>query len=141
MSRTKTEALAMQEELRLRELKIVAEEEMFRGKLNLEQAQAIIVADRLDRWADVVAAIEVPAALQKWAARMEAVYGPQVLMHERPNLRGYKTDWITALLIVRYGESEYFWPDGFGKDDMRRALAWMQGKKTPPMITYLPKEG
>ena len=71
---------------------------------------------------------------------MASVYGPGVLMHQSVSLPGYTTDWITALLVVRYGESEYFWPEDFGVDDLRRALSWMRGRK-PAMVTYLKKEG
>ncbi len=133
--------LEKQEELRLHELAIVAEHETFFGKASLEQAYNVIVADRLGRWKEILEGMKIPEGLRKWAARMSSVYGPEVLMHRKPNLSGYMLDWLTALLVVRYGEAEYFWPTEFGKEDMERALTWMQGKKTPGMITYIPKEG
>lgn len=142
MARTKEESLALKEKLRERELDVVAEMRLYHGNKGVAAEHAAIVADRLERWKEVVAAIKVPEALDKWAQRMTAVYGPKVLMHERRRgVAGYETDWITALLIVRYGESEYYWPEVFGKQDMERALTWMKGSKTPAMITYLPKEG
>ena len=65
MSRTTEERLELQETLRLRELKAVEDHRAIFGKGSLLGDYGAVVADRLDRWADVVAAIEVPDELGK----------------------------------------------------------------------------
>ncbi len=139
MARSKEAALTMQEELRVREISVVEQHRILHGNQGVVADYSAIVADRLTRWAPVVAAIDVPEELLKWAAMMTSVYGPEVILHRSNSLPGYRTDWITALLVVRYGESEYFWPEAFEKDDLRRAGTWLRGKK-PAMITYIPKQ-
>ena len=138
-----------QKELRERELALVEDHRVIHGTVSTEVAYGLIVADRLERWAKYVAEVIVPDALlpdalKKWAGMMAAIYGPEVLVHaerEGSGLSGYKLDWITALLVVMYGEAEYFWPETLGDDDVKRAHAWLNGKKVPGIITYIPKEG
>ena len=134
---------ATQEELRDRELALVADHRVIYGTVSTEVAYGLIVADRLERWAVEVAITVVPDALNKWAGMMAAIHGPEVLMYHkiRAGMPGYRVDWITALLIVMYGEAEYFWPAKLGEDDLKRAYAWLNGKKVPGAITYIPKEG
>ena len=134
---------ATQEELRNRELAVVEEHRVIYGTVSTEVAYGLITADRLERWAAEVAITVVPDALKKWAGMMSAIHGPEVLMHHgtRAGLPGYKVDWITALLLVMYGEAEYFWPEELGDEDLKRAYAWLNGKKVPGVITYIPKGG
>jgi len=134
---------ATQEELRDRELAVVEEHRVIYGTVSDQDAYGLIVADRLERWAVELAITVVPDALKKWAGMMTTLHGPEVLMYHgtRAGWPGYKVDWITALLVVMYGEAEYFWPEKLGDDDVKRAHAWINGKKVPGVITYLPKEG
>lgn len=129
-----------QDELREREMAIVDEHRVIHGAASFEVEYGLIVKDRLERWAPLIKDMEVPDAIEKWAGMMSAIHGPEVLMHHGGNLAGYKVNWITALVIVRYGEAEYFWPDELGDEDVARARAWLNGKRVPPSATYIGKE-
>ncbi len=132
-----------QKQLREREQAIVEEHRVIYGTVDTKAAYDLITADRLERWAAFVKDLKVPKALKKWAAMMEAVHGPEVMLHDvrkHAGLCGYKVDFITALLVVMYGEAEYSWPEELGDDDLKRAYAWMNGKKVPGVCTHLPKE-
>ena len=129
-----------QDELRDRETAIVEDYRAVHGNVPFEAVHELIIADRLERWGEFVGALEIPDALQKWAGMMGAIHGPNVLMHRGGTRPGYPVDWITALLVVRYGEAEYFWPEELGDEDLARARAWLSGKAVPAAITFLMKE-
>ena len=47
-------------------------------------------------------------------------------------------DWITALLICRYGEAEYNWPAEFSDADITRAVSeWEVKGRMPEGCRYL----
>lgn len=123
-----------QDALREREFK-VADRARAAGQRSDVEIRAAINKDRRTRWAPLVAAMKVPAALKEFAAEMTARHGPKVQVWENA------LDWITALLVARYGEAEYFWPETFGDEDLRRAQTWMDGSRPKPEgITYIVAE-
>lgn len=88
-----------------------------------------------------VAAMTIPAELQRWAALMAKRYGPLVKIHLNT------LPWLEALMVARHGEEPSSWPEAFTTDDVHRALAWMKGKRhghmhgrTPRGIQYLDLE-
>lgn len=95
---------------------------------------AAVQADRIERWRPIVAAMVVPEQLKAWVGQMEAAFGPLLLVH------GAKLNWVTALLVARYGEAEYHWPTSFNDDDVLRAWRWLGGD-TPDGVTYITVEG
>jgi hypothetical protein len=107
---------------------------LFAGGDPTKATMNAIDADRQTRWAPVVAAMPVPEELQSWAGQMTAKHG-------NPKVRVWRNEvsWILALLIVRYGEAEYYWPETFSADDAHRALRWLADNRVPEGVTYLPR--
>lgn len=58
-----------------------------------------ICGQRQREYAAHIATMEIPTALSDWAADMAARFGPVVRVH------AHIVDWITALMIVQYGEA------------------------------------
>lgn len=96
---------------------------------------AAIDADRAMRWAPIVKSITVPSELRDWERDMIDRHGPKVRVWRNT------VDWITALIIVRYGEAEYFWPHALDAEDVHRARRWQYGSRQPEGITYIVAEG
>lgn len=96
---------------------------------------AAIDGDRAARWEPIVKAMLVPAELREWERDMIDLHGPAVQVWRNT------VDWITALVIVRYGEAEYFWPHELDAEDVHRARRWQYGSRTPEGITYVTVEG
>ncbi len=61
---------------------------------------------------------------------MQKKHGPSLLVH------GMTLGWITALVVVRYGQAEYHWPDALTPDDVKRAKRWLAGE-TPEGVRYI----
>lgn len=121
-------ARAHQARLRDREVALAA-----RHQADGESAvRAAIQLDRAARWGELLGSREENAGIREWAARMaEAKRNPLVQM------RGHAMPWVTALYVVRYGESEHYWPAQLGEADLARATQWLLGK-TPDALAYLP---
>lgn len=105
-----------QTELAERERAIVAE-----ALRRQDDPRPLIIADRLQRWTSWLHAMRVPREFHEWAARMQAAYGLTVPVWNVP------LPWLLALLVVRYGEAEYWWPAEFQPADIARALEWEAG--------------
>lgn len=90
----------------------------------------LINADRRARWASLVAGLSVPDALKVWELEMSTRHRSATVQIWRNHV-----PWITALLIVRYGEAEYYWPEAFDAEDLTRAQAWARGK-VPEGVTW-----
>ena len=114
-----------QDESRIRELEIGSA-----AAKNGKDPAREIAKDRAKRWAELVPTIEVPVALEAWVVSMTAEHGPTCDYHNHRNV-----GWVTALLICRYGEAEYFWPSDFSEKDVARAAEWLGGK-TPTGVEY-----
>ncbi len=84
------------------------------------------------RYQELTDAIPVPSLLKEWVALMTARHGEKVKVHQ-----SVYTNWLTALLIVRYGEAEGYWPKEFSDKDVNRAAFWLRGK-TPEGVHYHP---
>lgn len=91
---------------------------------------AAICADRKARWAAIVEAMSIAEPIRAWAARMAAAYGPTVRVWAND------LDWPTALLVVRYGEAESFWPETFSAADLARAAQWEAGVIPQGVVHY-----
>lgn len=125
-------ALATQLSLALRE------RALYDAAPNADAAKVAIAADRLARWTAHQAAMggaEHLPTLERFAAGMARRYGaldaegafvpqPQCRMH------GIAMPWLTALLVLQYGESEYFWPTAWTEQDVERAQKWYDGRKS-----------
>jgi hypothetical protein len=105
-----------------------------------------VLQDRADRFAAHVASMSLSPAVVQWALAMEQRYGPYVLAHH------YVADWITALLILRYGEEPDAskstdpnfagWPTTFTAEDLARAADLLAGTRWPTgVLRLLPTEG
>jgi len=84
-----------------------------------------------DVYAELTSKIPVPKVLQEWAGYMAAKYGEKVKLHQC-----VYTNWLTALLIVRYGEAIYHWPTEYSEKDIQRAATWFHGAQ-PEGVHYL----
>ncbi len=84
-----------------------------------------------ERYETLSSAIPVPSELQEWVGYMKVKYGEVIKVHQSKY-----TNWITALLIVRYGEAETFWPNKFSEADIRRAARWYHGE-CPEGVSYI----
>ncbi len=120
-----------QDELRTREVDLAA------GATSLQEAHRQIAADRLARWALYTDELPVPEWLEHWAADMSVIHGPKVRSWGMP------VDWVTAFLVARYGQAEYYWPASeadFTDSDERRAGTWADGR-IPEGVTYIVARG
>ena len=122
-------ARAHQAQLAARE-KAIGLEHRHRGE---QAVLALIRLDREGRWSDLLKDREESGGIRSWAQAMTARYGPVVWV------RGHGLPWITALYVVRYGESEHFWPAHLGPDDLARAGRWFSGA-TPLFVSHFPPE-
>lgn len=84
-------------------------------------------------WEAHVATMNVPAELAGWAAEMAKRHGlkVQVWSNELP--------WLTALLVVRYGEAMECWPAAFSVQDIARARDWANGQ-IPGGVTLITED-
>lgn len=82
-----------------------------------------------------VEAMSVPQPLREWEAVMQARHGDEVKVHHT-----IYTNWLVALMVVRYGEAIEYWPPSFTISDIKRAAKWLKGK-TPDGISYMDVEG
>jgi hypothetical protein len=89
-------------------------------------------ADRRQRWEAWLLQMEVPEALTAWAAAM-------TMLEKSATVRVHRNQvpWIVALLVVRYGEAEHFWPHAFSDADVQRAQDWYSGKNVPADLTAI----
>ena len=89
------------------------------------------LAETKETYKELTAKMSVPKELQEWAGYMAAKYGPKVKLHQSEY-----TNWLTALLVVRYGEAVYHWPTEYSERDIQRAARWFHGDK-PEGVHYL----
>lgn len=112
---------------------IVARESLiYQGAIaNRKDPVFLIARDRLARYAEHRKTFTVPDPVAAWAEQMATSHGPEIRYYNNT------VDWITGLLICRYGEAEYFWPDDtFTPGDIARAAEWFAGK-IPEGVSYL----
>ena len=83
-----------------------------------------------ETYVDLTNKIPVPKVLQEWAGYMTAKYGPTVKVHQC-----MYDNWLTALLIVRYGEAIHHWPSEYTESDIQRAARWFHGAQ-PEGVHY-----
>ncbi len=88
-----------------------------------------------ERYAAHMKAMHIQPELKEWAQFMTARYGAKVQLHF-----SHYTDWVLALMIVRWGEAEEHWPEEFTDKDVRRAVSWYKGKK-PEGVKYQSPSG
>lgn len=86
-----------------------------------------IIADRRRRWQSHYDQMNPSPAVDDWAARMGEAHGPTVVCWRMRMI------WPIALLVVRYGEAEDFWPQEFSAADLARARAWEAGNLPLPV--------
>jgi len=91
---------------------------------------ARICAERMKMFREHIAQMEVPPELAAWASAMEQKYG------SKAKVWCHDCDYITALMIVRYGEDVSHWPEEFSNNDIDRALTWYQGKNVPHAVVW-----
>ena len=132
------EQKAKQKELRERELDIVNDAP------DDNVAFATRNKDRQERWVEFMKDVPVPDELVLWEAFMTKTFGRATCAVGGRDPRGHiELPWLTALMVVRYGESEHFWPKKFGEKDVARAVdnraGWAANK--PLKVHYLPREG
>jgi len=115
-------------------IRSAAHHNLVRRELDLTRTGGFlaVVADREARWPRIMATVRVGANLRLWSDQMTKE-------HQNPRVRiGFqRVDWLTALMVVRYGEAEDYWPKEFDRLDEGRALRWQAGDK-PRRVSYLP---
>ncbi len=86
--------------------------------------------ERRKAYMDHMRTMNVPQEINAWAVAMEQKYGPKakVWMHD--------VDWVTALMIVRYGEDASQWPKEFTEEDAKRAMTWFTGANIPEAVLW-----
>lgn len=115
-----------------------------------------IFEDRMRRWSIFLKDFQVRPEISEWAQKMTEKFrrDDKVLTGEEFDgalegevvpgvdgtmcrIHGDDVSWVLALLIVRYGQAEYHWPDeGFSDEDVQRAKEWYLGR-TPEAVAYL----
>lgn len=89
---------------------------------NKQSPQFWLARDRLARWTAFLKEFEIRDEIAEWAHRMEQRYGSEL------RFRDNTVTWVIALLICRYGESEYHWPAAFTDADVHRTKSWESGR-------------
>jgi hypothetical protein len=77
---------------------------------------------RRQAWAAHMATMTAPDALAAWEATIIKRHGPKVQVWAN------QLPWMTALMVVRYGEAIGFWPAAFDAKDVQRAQEWTNGR-------------
>lgn len=98
-----------------------------------------LLQERADRFAAHVASMPPDGDITRFAAVMGQRFGRYVRVHH------FIADWVTAFLIVRYGEEPdperttdgHGWPTTFSDEDRERALQLLENKKWPAYLTLL----
>lgn len=100
-----------------------------------------ICKDREKRYREFLAAMSVPEELEAWVGQIKHRFTKEfevdgnpvdivpeecVVWHNK-----FPLPWLVGLLVLLYGEHEYFWPKAFGKVEIKRAEQWLDGSKTP----------
>lgn len=92
-----------------------------------------IAQDRKMRWTEFMLSFPVRQEIVDWEKEMTASNGTSVVRMFQSTV-----GWVVALLICRYGEAEYHWPDdGFSDDDVTRAKEWANGKSPEGCVLVL----
>lgn len=93
-----------------------------------------IAQDRKVRYDAYLSELVVRPDVAVWSSQMEVLHGPVCRYYN--STVGY----IVALLVCRYGEAEYYWPDpsaGFTDEDVARANEWLRRGDIPSGCYYL----
>jgi hypothetical protein len=104
-----------------------------------------VLEARAAAFAAHVASMEIAPEVAVWALAMARQFGSYVRVHH------FVADWITALLILRYGEEPDAskstdpnfagWPKAFTADDLVRAQQILAGEDWPRRVfRLLPRE-
>lgn len=102
-----------------------------------------VLQARSERFAAHVKAMTLPTTIVAWALAMERKYGRYALVSH------YIADWITALLLVRYGEEPDAekstdpdfngWPMEFTDADLQRAEQLLAMTRWNETVQLLPR--
>ena len=100
-----------------------------------------ICKDRETRYRKFLAAMSVPEELKAWVGQMRHRFTKQFEVDGNPVdvvpegcliwHNPVPLPWLVGLLVLLYGEHEYFWPAAFGEAEIRRAESWLDGSKPP----------
>jgi len=103
-----------------------------------------VLLERSTAYAAHVASMNLTPDVVQWALAMARKHGAYVKVWH------YVADWITALLILRYGEEPdatktddpnfHGWPTTFTDDDTTRAGELLNGTGYPSFLSLLAKE-
>lgn len=112
-----------------------------RGQQLYDEYVVATLQDRATRYTAHVAAMVIDPAIAIWAMAMTTKYGPFVKIHH------FVADWVTALLVLRYGEEPDAtktwdgrgWPTAFTADDLARAQKLADGKDWPEFLVVFDK--
>lgn len=99
---------------------------------------ADILEEREIAFSEKMKDVTVPWAISDWAKKMEGKRGKRGA-HLADNIvvvGHLPCDYITALMVVRYGQNPDFWPPVFSPEDYERALGWEQGSIPGPVLKY-----
>ena len=106
--------------------------------LGLDSFHAIC-QDRATRYREFLAAMSVPEELEAWVGQMKHrftqefdvdsekvdIVPEECLVWHNP----IPLPWLVGLLVLLYGEHEYFWPKAFSEAEIQRAEKWLDGSK------------
>ena len=106
----------------------------------------VVLKARAVQYAAHIATMEIGPEMAIWAMAMRTRYKSSYV-----KVWHFIADWITALLILRYGEEpdgalcdgdHQGWPTSFSDDDAIRAAQLLRGERWPAgVFTLLPVEG
>jgi hypothetical protein len=100
-----------------------------------------ICKDRDERYREFLAAMSVPEELEAWVGQMKHRFTKEFevgkktvdVVPEECQVwhNPFPLPWLVGLLVLLYGEHEYFWPKTFGEVEIQRAEQWLDGSKPP----------
>lgn len=90
---------------------------------------AALCIERARAYAAHFATMDLHPYLLLWSAEMEKKYGRATVKVHHNYL-----PWLSALMVVRYGEAVEHWPVEATEKDVEKARAWRRGAQ-PPAVT------
>jgi hypothetical protein len=103
--------------------------------LSIRPSYEDVLDARREAYAERIAATVLPKALIDWAMRMSVAHSDTVHVHFQRNL-----DWVTAFMIVRYGEDPEKWPARLTADQVTHRLDTWESFRDWPGAARLPKK-
>lgn len=105
------------------------EDELLDGQIMDPQSvkgYAAVCIERARAYAAHFATMDIHPYLILWSVEMEKKYGRTTVKVHHNYL-----PWLSALMVVRYGEAVEHWPAVASEKDVEKARAWRRGAQPP----------